>query len=210
MYDLEEQEQIDALKAWWRDNRRVVIAAVVAAAVAAAGTSGWRWWRSEQAEKASMLYATFEKAMAARDVKQMREVAGELKQRYGSTAFAPMAALASAKAGVEAGDLESAASELRWVAEHAREDETAAIGRLRLAAVLLDEKKYKEALEQLEHKHPDQFAGLYADLRGDILVEEGKREEARSAYAQALEKLPPEGNYRQLVQAKLDALGGAK
>ena len=109
MYDLEEQEQIDALKAWWRQHGRLLIVAAVAAIAAAGAVSGWRYYKDSQAAKASQLYATLEKAVRANDVKQVKEVAGQLIDRYGGTAYGPMAALAAAKADFDAGDLASAA-----------------------------------------------------------------------------------------------------
>jgi len=210
MYDLEEQEQIDALKAWWRQNGRLVIVAVVAAIVAAGAVGGWRYYKDSQGAKASQLYATLEKAVRANDVKQVKDVAGQLIDKYGGTAYGPMAALAAAKTDFDAGDLAGAARRLEWAAEHGRDEEVRAIARLRLAGVRLDEKKYDEALKLLEGKHPESFAGLYADLRGDALLGLGKTAEAKAAYKLALEKLPAQSNYRLLVQLKLDGLGGAQ
>jgi predicted negative regulator of RcsB-dependent stress response len=210
MYDLEEQEQIDALKAWWRENGRLVIVAVMAAALAAAAVSGWRYYKGTQAQKASQLYATLENAVRSNDAKQVTDVAGQLIDKYGSTAYAPMAALAAAKADFDAGDLASAAARLEWAAEHARDEETRAIARVRLAGVRLDEKKHDEALRLLEQPHPESFAGLYADLRGDVLVAQGKAAEAKEAYKLALQKLPEQSTYRLVVQVKLDGLGSAE
>jgi predicted negative regulator of RcsB-dependent stress response len=210
MYDLEEQEQIDALKAWWRQNGRLVIVAIVAAIAAAGAVSGWRYYKDSQAAKASQLYATLEKAVRTNDVKQVKDVAGQLIDNYGRTAYGPMAALAAAKADFDAGDLESAARRLEWAAEHGRDEEVRAIARLRLAGVRLDEKKYDEALKLLEGKHPESFTGLYADLRGDALLALGKAAEAKAAYKVALEKLPAQSSYRLLVQIKLDGLGSTR
>jgi predicted negative regulator of RcsB-dependent stress response len=210
MYDLEEQEQIDALKAWWRQHGRLVIAAAVAAAVAAAGVNGWRYYTTTQAERASDLYATLEQALRGSDAKQVKEIATRLIDRYGSTGYGPMAALAAAKVNFDAGDLKSAANQLEWAMRHAKDEETEAIARLRLAGVRLDEGKHAEALELLDRKHPDPFAGLYADLRGDVLAAQGKTVEARAAYRLALEKLPAGATYRSLVQVKLDGLGSVQ
>lgn len=210
MYDLEEQEQIDALKAWWRQQGRLVIVAVVAAIAAAGAVSGWRYYKDNQAAQASGLYATLEKAVRAKDTKQINEVATRLIDKYGSTAYGSMAALAAAKAAFEAGDLAGAGRRLEWAAEHGRDEDIRAVAQLRLAGVRLDEKKYDEALKLLEAKHPDSFAGVYADTRGDALLALGKGTEAKAAYKLALEKLPPQSSYRLLVQLKLDGLGGSQ
>ncbi len=207
MYDLEEQETIDELKAWWKQHGQMVIAVVVAACVGAAGAAGWQWHKRTQAEQASQLYGTLEKAMQANDLKQIRDVSAQLMDKFGGTAYGPMAALAGAKANFDAGDAEGAAAQLRWAIEHARDEGIAATARLRLAAVLLDEKKYDDALKLLGAGYPDAYAGLFEDQKGDIYVAQGKTGEARAAYKAALEKLPPQGNYRQIVQVKLDGLG---
>jgi predicted negative regulator of RcsB-dependent stress response len=210
MYDLEEQEQIDALKAWWRQYGRLVAVAVVAAALAALGTTGWRYYRAQQNEQASQVFAELEKVARANDLKQVRELSTQLADHYGRTAYAALGALVVARAEFEAGDLKAAAASLEWAAEHARDDETRAVATLRLAGVRLDEKKYDEALKLLEQQPPEPFVSLYADLKGDVLAAQGKTADARNAYHRALEKLPADGIYRALVQAKLDGLGGPK
>lgn len=208
MYDLEEQEQIDALKAWWRQNGRLVIAAVVAAALAVAAVTGWRTFEARKAGEAARLYAGLEDAARGNDAAKTKELSSTLMDKYGGTAYGPMAALIAAKASFEQGDLASAGAQLQWAIDHASDEETRAVAQLRLAAVRLDQKQYDQALQLLERKHPEAFAGLYLDLRGDVLVAQDKTAEARSAYEDALTRLPEQGNYRLVVQAKLDALGG--
>jgi predicted negative regulator of RcsB-dependent stress response len=210
MYDLEEQEQIDELKAWWKQHGRLVIVVLAAVVVAAAGTAGWQWYKRSQSEQASQLYGALEKAVRANDLKQIREVSAQLKDKYGGTAYGPMAALAAAKASYEGGDAKGAAADLQWTIDNARDEDVIAAARVRLAGVLLDDKKYDEALKLLDSAHPDSFTGLFADMRGDVLVAQGKPVEAKAAYKLALEKLPAEGSYRAIVQVKLDGLGGDK
>jgi len=128
-------------------------------------------------------------------------------EKYGSTPYGPMAALIMAHANHQAGDLQSAGTQLQWVIDNTKDDEAAAVARLRLAAVRLDEKKLDEALKLLDAKHGEALAALYADLRGDVLVAQGKPAEARAAYKLALDKIAAGGNYRNVVQMKIDALG---
>ena len=211
MYDLEEQEQIDALKAWWRQNGRIVIIAAIAALVGGGSVAGWKRYQADKLEQAAQLFAGVEKGLRANDAKQVKESASPLMDRYAGTAYGGLAALAAAKTSFEAGDLKSAASHLQWAVDNAGDEETKAVARLRLAGVRLDEKQYDDALKLLQEKHPDAFAGMYADLRGDVLTAQGKTAEAKAAYKEALDKLPrEEGTYRLLVQAKIDAAGGSK
>jgi predicted negative regulator of RcsB-dependent stress response len=207
-YDLEEQEQIDALKAWWKDNGRLVVLAVVAAALAAAAASGWRWYGERQNARAAQLYSQVEDAVRSADAAQAKGLAAQVVAEYPRTAFASMAALVAAKVDFDAGDLKGAAAQLEWAAANAREETTRALAQLRLAAVRLDEKQYEQALQLLDRKPPEAFEGLYADLRGDVLVAQGKLPEARAAYRRALENLPAESSFRLIVQAKLDGIGG--
>jgi predicted negative regulator of RcsB-dependent stress response len=207
MYDLEEQEKIDELKAWWKQYGQMVIAVAVAACIGAGAAAGWQWYKRTQSEQASQLYGALEKAMLANDLKQIRDVSGQLMNDFGGTAYGPMAALAGAKANFDAGDTAAAAAQLRWAIEHAKDEGIAATARLRLAAVLLDEKKYDDALKLLSAGHPEAYTGLFEDQKGDIYVAQGKTGDAKAAYKAALEKLPAQGTYRQIVQVKLDGLG---
>jgi histidyl-tRNA synthetase len=118
--------------------------------------------------------------------------------------------LAAAKAGVTTGEMDDAKKRLQWAADNAKEEEMRDLARLRLAGVLLDEKKYDEALKLLSVKTGDTFVMFYADLRGDVLGAQGKPAEARTAYQQALDKSDPNSNYRRLIELKIDALGEAK
>jgi predicted negative regulator of RcsB-dependent stress response len=137
MYDLEEQEQIDELKAWWKQYGRMLIVLVVAACVGAAGTAGWQWYKRSQSEQASQLYGALEKAVRANDLKQIRELSGQLMDKFAGTAYGPMAALAAAKASYDGGDAKSAQAQLQWTIDNARDDDLIATARLRLAGVLL-------------------------------------------------------------------------
>jgi predicted negative regulator of RcsB-dependent stress response len=150
------------------------------------------------------------KQVATNDAKRIGDAADALASRYGSSAYAPRAQLLAAQASLQAKDLPRAKAQLFWVIEHARETGLQDTARLKLASMLLDEKKYDEALKQLDAAHPESFTGLYADLKGDVLSAMGKVDEARSAYQQALDKTDAKSMYRSLIQLKLDGLGSAK
>ena len=209
-YDLEEQEQLDAIKAWWSDNGKLVMLVALLCVLSIAAVQGWRYYRAQQAEGAATLFSQLGEAERANDAKRVRSIAAQIVDRYGSTQYAGMAALAAAKAGVTTGEVEEAKKNLQWTIDNAKEEEMRDVARLRLAGVLLDEKKYDDALKLLSTKHADSFAMLYADLRGDVLAAQGKPAEARAAYQQALEKSDAGSRYRPLIEIKLDALGEAK
>jgi len=208
--DLHEQEQVDALKAWWRDNGKWVVGVLVVALLAFAGTQFWKKYQASQADEAAKLYVEVMKQISTNDAKRIGDAADALASRYGSSAYAPRAQLLAAQASLQAKDIPHAKAQLFWVIEHAKEVALQDAARLKLASVLLDEKKYDDALMQLEAAHPESFTGLYADLKGDVLSAMGKTSEARAAYQQALDKTDAKSMYRNLIQLKLDGLGAAK
>lgn len=209
-YDLEEQEQLATLKAWWAQYGRLVIVAVVGSLLAVGGVRGWNYYRTSQATAAVVLFEQMQAAERASDHKKVIAIAAQIIDNYGSTAYASPAALSSAKSAFDTGDMAVAKTRLQWVMDKAGDDETRDLARLRLARVLFDEKKLTEALSLLEHKPVDSFNGLYAGLKGDVLNALGKRQEARSAYQLALDKSDPASPLRQIIQLKMDALGEAK
>jgi len=206
-YDLEEQEQIDSLKHFWADYGRLVVTGVVAFVVGVGGIQGWKYYERTQAQDASVEFGKLDKAVAKGDINEIRNVGSDIVDRYPRTSYAPMAALVVAKAERDASDLDAAASQLEWAAQNAASEEARMLSRLRLAGVLLDQEKYEEALKLLDEKVTEAFVALYSDLRGDVLVEQGKMAEARAAYQQALDKSVESGGWRNVVQIKTDALG---
>lgn len=209
-YDLEEQEQIASLKAWWKDYGNLVVAGAAACALSVAGWQGWRYYQSSQAIGAVTLYEQLDLAERAGDHKRVRDIAAQITGKYGSTSYGAFAALSAARASFDTGDLAGAKSHLQWVIDNVKEDEIRDVARLRLAGVLLDEKNTEEALKLVEAKPVESMTGLYADRKGDILLAQGKRAEARSAYQLALDRSEAESPYRATLQLKLDALGESK
>ena len=209
-YDLEEQEQLAELKAWWKQYGKLVMLVVAAFLLSLSALQGWRYYRNTQAQAAAALYSQLEQADQADDGKKVRAIAAQIVKQYGSTAYAVLSSLVAARHAFAGGDLVEAKARLQWVAENAREDEIRDLARLRLAAVLLDEKKYAEALALVEKKPVDSMVGSYADLKGDILAAQGKVAEARSAYQLALDTSDANSPYRATLQLKLDSLGEAR
>ena len=208
-YDLEEQEQIATLKAWWKDNGPLLLGIVTAVAVGVAGWQGWRIWQASQAAQAGALYETLVRAVQAGDAKALRDAGGSLVESFPRTLYASMGALTAARFHVEHADPKSAKAQLQWVVDRSPSEEMRDLARLRLAAVLVDEKAYDEALALLDASHAAALEAQYAALRGDILAAKGKAAEAKAAYRLALEKADAKSDvFRDSVQMRLDAFGG--
>jgi len=205
--DSHEQEQIEALKAWWNENGNWVLGALLVAVVTVGGWRGWQYYRHQQAIEAATLFQQVAEQVASNDPKRVNDAADAVMDRFPSSAYAARAALLAAQVNERGKDVARAKTQLQWVIEHTGEDTLKDVARLRLAAILLDAKNYAEALKLLEAKHAESFDGLYSDLRGDVLSAQGKTDEARSAYKLAYEKTDAQSMYRSLIQMKLDALG---
>lgn len=207
-YDLDEQERLDELKAWWKRWGNLVMIGLAVVVVAAAG---WRYWQNREATQsleAATVYEKLTQSLAANDVKGAREAGAILIDQYKGTAYAPRAALLLAKLNVMGKDLKSAQSQLEWAAANSKEPTIKDLAHLRLAGVQLDQKQYDAALKTLAGSHSDAFAFRFEDLRGDVLLAQGKQAEARAAYQAAFSKLEVDNPYRSIVELKLDALGG--
>lgn len=209
-YDLEEQEQLAEFKAWWTQYGRLLIVGVLGGLLVIGSVYGWRYYRNTQAVSAATLFEQQQRAERASDHKKVRDIATQIVDHYGATAYAALAALAGAKSDFDTGDLAAAKQRLQWVMDNAKDQETVDIARLRLARVLFDEKNSADALKQLEVKPVDSFIGLYADLKGDVLAAQGKRAEAHAAYQVAFDKSDAASPLRQILQLKLDATGESK
>ena len=208
--DLQEQEQLEAFKAWWKDNGNLILGVLLVAVVAMGGWRGWHYYQGKQTAEAATLYQQFTEQLASNDAKRVNDAAAAVMDKYASTAYAPRAALIAAQVNEQSHDVARAKTQLQWVIERGHEDGLTDVARLRLAAVLLDEKNYADAMKQLETKHPASFDGLYADLKGDVLSVQGKTEEAKTAYKLAYEKTDAKSPYRNLIQMKLDSMGATK
>lgn len=208
-YDLQEQDQIDAFKAFWSRYGNLILTLVTVVLLAIAGWRGWIWWQQRQTVEASVVYEQLREAFDKKDVAKVKTVAGTLTERYSRTVYASMASLLAARAHHDAGDAKAAKVPLQWAVDHASVPEHRMVARLRLAGILLDEKAYDDALKLLAVPDAGEFAGSFADRRGDLLLAQGKRDDARKAYREALDRLEAGSALRPLVQMKLDALGGA-
>jgi predicted negative regulator of RcsB-dependent stress response len=206
-FDLEEQEQLDQLKAFWKQYGNLITWVLIAVLGAYAAWNGWNLYQRDQGTKAGALYDELERAAQAVDADRATRIFADMKERYPRATFTHQAGLVAARVASEKGQYDAATASLAWVAEHASDDGYRSIARLRLAGLLLDSAKYDEALKQLDAIDSAEFAALAADRRGDILLAEGKSSEAQAAYLKAWTAMDPKIDYRRLVEAKLNLLG---
>jgi predicted negative regulator of RcsB-dependent stress response len=204
--DLEEQDQIDALKTWWKTNgnKVLIIAGLIIAGIV--GYQGWQQYRAQQSAEASARFMELGDTSPS-DVKTIQSISGEIIEKYSSTPYAARAALLAAKANYTAGEVDSAVSQTEWAYKNATEESVKSLAQLQLAALKFEQKKYDEALKLVNDKHEASFDALFADLKGDILVAQGNKTEAKVAYEEAAVKFEFGSRYARYTQHKLEALG---
>lgn len=208
--DLEEQEQLDALKHFWTRYGTLITSALIVVLGAFAAWNGYHYWQRSQGMQASALYDEVERAATAGDITRVERSFADIRDKYGKTAYAQQAGLLAAKVEIDKGTpegLEAAKAALTWVGDKAEDAGYQAIARLRLAALLVESKAYDDALKQLQGPFPKEFEPLAADRKGDILSLQGKTADAVAAYTTAYQKLDAQSEYRRLVEVKLNALG---
>jgi predicted negative regulator of RcsB-dependent stress response len=211
--DLEEQEQLDQLKAFWSKYGTLVTWVLIAVLGSYAAWNGWNWYQRDQATKAGAMFDELDKAVQAGNVDQAARVFADMKGRFPGTAFTEQGGLQTAKLQFDKGKADDALATLGWVEGNAAEAEYQTIARLRAAGVLLDQKKYDEALKRLDgavlKDGAAEFGALVNDRRGDVLLAQGKADEAKAAYTKAWQAMDAKQDYRRLIEAKLTALGAA-
>ncbi|MEO7496998.1 MAG: tetratricopeptide repeat protein [Massilia sp.] len=211
-YDLEEQEQLASMKAFWNQYGNLITWVLI---IALASFAAYNFWNSRsrgQVADASNLYEELQRAATVSETEKpdnakVQRIAADIETRFASTAYGQMAALMAAKSAFDASDLKTAKTQLQWVIDHGN-DEYRAVAKLRLAGVLLDDKAYDDGLKLLATEFPAAFSAEVADRKGDILVAQNKLAEARAAYIVALAAMDKKSPARPLVQLKLEAIGG--
>ena len=205
--DLEEQEQLAELKHFWKRYGNIISWVLIVVFGAVAAWNGYQYWQRSQAAQAAVMYDEVERAAVAGDVAKLERALGDMKERFGRTAYAEQAALLAARIYHDKGNLDAAKGALAWVAGKASDDGYQAVARLRLSGMLLEAKAYDEALQQLTAPMPSDFNALAADRRGDIPLAQGKKAEAKAQYEAAYKGLDERSDYRRIIEVKLNALG---
>ena len=199
--DLQEQEQLAELKAWWDKRGNLVLSTIIVICLVIAGYNGWRYYQRSQAVSAGAVFDQLQAAASAGDKAKTRDAAGTLLASYGGSSYAPLGALIAARTLFDAGEVQTAKAQLQWVIDNSRDED---IARVRLAGLLLDEKQYDEGLRLLDAARPIHFDAVYLDRRGDLLLAQGKNTDARAAWQDALGKADSKGSLRGSLQLKID------
>lgn len=205
--DLEEQEQLDELKHFWKQYGNLLTGALIAVLSAFAAWNGYQYWQRSQATQAAVMYDEIERAAKSGDMARIDRSLVEMKEGFSSTTYAQQAGLLAAKVYHDKGNMDASRAALSWVAEKATDSGYQSIAKLRLAGILLEKKAYDEALQQLAGGFSKDFSALVADRRGDIFQAQGKKAEAKAEYEKAYKAFDERTEYRRLVEFKLNALG---
>ena len=207
--DLQEQEQLDAIKAFWKQHGNLITWLLVLVLGAYAAWNGWNYWQRDQAVKAGAMFDELERSAQAGDAERSARVFKDMQERYASTAYAAQAGLLTARVQLDKGQADAARASLAWVADKGGDEALRTMAKLRLAGLMLEAKQFDDALKQLDGATAAGFEALVADRRGDVLLAKGQKAEAQKAFETAYQGLDAQLDYRRLVEAKLTALGAA-
>lgn len=205
--DLEEQEQLDEIKHFWKKYGDLITWTLMVVFGSIAAWNGYQYWQRSQATQASAMYDEVERTAQSGDVVMLERAFADMKDKFGRTTYAQQAGLLAAKTLYEKGNIDASKAALLWVADKASDEGYQAIAKLRLTGVLLEAKAYDDALKQLSGSFPREFEPLVADRMGDIYVLQGKKAEAAAQYSKAYRGFETRAEYRRLVEVKLNALG---
>jgi predicted negative regulator of RcsB-dependent stress response len=205
-YDLEEQEQLDEFKAWWKKNGSMVTNLALAVIVAYSAWQGYGYFQNKKAVEASAIYQALVTTEPTKTA-EIKAQSAKLMEDFSGTPYAGRAAVFAAKTNFVANDSKSAKAQLEWANKNAKENAVKAIASLQLAGILFEEKNYDEAQKVLTAITDKGYEGLKASMQGDVLLAQGKQAEAKKAYQAALEGLDAQGKMHQYTQQKLESLG---
>jgi predicted negative regulator of RcsB-dependent stress response len=207
--DLQEQEQLDAIKSFWKQYGNLITWTLVVALGGFAAWNGWNWYQRDQGVKAGAMFDELDRSVQAGDVDRSAKIFADLQARYPAAKWTAQGGLMLARLQIDKGQADAATAVLRWLGEKSDDEGLRALAALRLAGLELDAKRWDEALKALEAANVKGFEALTADRRGDVLLAQGKPQQAADAFLLAWKGLPETVEYRRVVEAKLNALGVA-
>ena len=203
-----EEETVESIKQWWKENGLAVVLGLIIGLGGIYGVRTWIGYQQTQSEEASLVYDQLARSLAAKQYVDVLKHGDAIMNDYAGTPYATLAALAMAKAKFETGDAAGARGNLQWVIDHADDEGTRHIARVRLLRLMLDAKEYDAALAILAKQDKSAFSATYDELRGDVYAAQNKPDQARQSYQLALAALPATSQRRQLLQMKLNDLAG--
>lgn len=204
-----EEQQVEAIKKWWAENKWSVIGGVIIGVSALWGGRAWQDGQKAYAEAASSNYQMMLEQMSRGNAEEASTQGALLLGEFSDTPYSALAALAMAKLKLDAGDVVAASSHLRWALDNTKETAVKHEARLRLAKLLFADGKLDEAQSLLAGAETAEYTAAYEQLKGDIHLAAGQLESARTAYNRALSGMAPSERGRELLQMKLDNLGAA-
>jgi predicted negative regulator of RcsB-dependent stress response len=204
-----DEEQVEKLKQWWKENGRAVVAGIVIGVGSLVGYRYWIDYQEANAEQASSHFIQMVSAIESGNRDAADEQANTLLDQYASSEYATMARFALAKTHVEAEDYDKAQHHLQQVIGNAGDSPLAFVARQRLATIQLQMTKFDEALKTLSIDFPSQFSASIEELKGDLYASQGNKAEAANAYRKAQQSQPGPAN-ADFLQQKLDDLGSAQ
>jgi len=204
--DLDEQEQMEELKALWHKYGKLISVVAGAMLLFYILFLTWNFYVNKKSEEATELYQSM-MVVNPENNEEIIKISEKILDQYSVTPYAGRAAIFSAKANYSLGKNDQAKKKLEWASSHAKEDAIRAIANIQLGQLLLEEKKFDEALNKANKVNNAGFKGLAKDLAGDIYSAMGKKEDAKKAYSEALRGLSSKNNLGKFTQEKLEALG---
>ncbi|MDH3280356.1 MAG: tetratricopeptide repeat protein [Gammaproteobacteria bacterium] len=204
-----DDEQAQKLKEWWKQNGSSIIFGLVVGLGIVGGFNYWRGYTQTQAEQASEWYERMLTEYAAKQLDNAETAGAKLMADHSGTPYADKASLFLAKISHERNDTASAKAQLQWALDHASDEPTKHVARLRLGRLLLAEDAFADVEALLKVENAGRFASEYKELEGDLRVAQDRAAEARAAYQDALAALPAESAYRDMLSIKLDSVSGA-
>jgi predicted negative regulator of RcsB-dependent stress response len=205
--NLEDQEQLDELKHFWKSWGDLITWVLIVVLGGYAAWMGWQSYESKQAAQSAALYDTVERAALSNDLPLLDRSVSDIEEKFASTTYAQQAALLAARVYNDKDRKADAKKQLTWVIDKASDEGYQALARLRLASLLVEDKAYDEARKQLTAKTPEAFAPLMSDRLGDLAMLQAQPAEAVQHYKNAWKGFEPNADYRRLVAVKLAALG---
>ena len=206
--DLEEQEQLDEIKHFWKQYGNIITWTLIVVFGAIAVWNGYQYWQTRRTGQAAVMYDEVERAVQSGDVARVDRSLADMKDQFSGTVYAEQAGLLAAKTYYDKGNVDASRAALSWVVDKGSDESYQAVAKLRLAGILFETKAYGDALKLVSGSFPKDFVALAADRRGDILLMQGKKVEAKAEYQTAYKGLDERAEYRRLVEVKLNALGG--